>query len=167
MTDEIPLPGRDDAAYTFWDGTRQRTVDPLEAGAILEAECPNYLELLQDFAREVPEGFSGLLEATGPGADLKEKRKQAEDKLLSTARKMFGLKPKSDASGVVSGLGRVATMEVLTHYFVFMGQMATEARPFATSQPRASPSTLGGSPGESSAVCGSAESTSSPSTKPE
>jgi hypothetical protein len=132
--------------FEFHDGTKDREVDPLEVGSVLEAECPEYLELAETLVSEpaikLPPG--GLTESVG------NQKVEANQKLLAVTRKMFGVKPFSSVDGKRSGLTQEETLALLASFMKFMGGLADEARPFVSSPPPGTPSTSSDSTTESS-----------------
>ena len=117
---------RSRAIFVYHDGARRRRADPVAVGAALEAAEPEYLALLA----EVNQPPAAL--PPGPvRAELAARQRAAAARLVAMARKAFGLAQLSDAGGVTDG----EALGVLTNYFLFMEDLADEARPFATSPP--------------------------------
>lgn len=117
--------------FEYSDGTRTRRADPLAAFAAFESACPDFEEQLK--ALDEPTGVA--LPPGAVAAALKTGRADALKKLLAATRAAFGVKPLDDAGG----LTEAETLQLLTRFFVWMGEAARDARPFSDSRPRASP----------------------------
>ena len=136
--------------FAYRDGARPRRADPLVAGRKLEAACPDYADLLAVVGADPPPDLVAAM--TEPvAADLKRRKAEAVAKLTAAADAAFGLKPLSDSGG----LTEVERFQVLADFFVFMGGLADQSRPFSTSQSRASPTTPPDSPTGSFVASGS------------
>jgi hypothetical protein len=107
--------------FHYYDGTRTVRADPMVVGARLEAECPNYYELLLILKQDVGTAPVGPVRR-----ELLEQKKEAAEKLAKSAMKVFRLKPLDQEGGVTQG----EAMRVLTKYFVFMEELATAAEVF-------------------------------------
>lgn len=114
--------------FHFHDGVRWRRLDPMTVGVRLEQLCPEYpdrLALIGKNPSTVP---------VGPTRDdLKARQMEAAQELVTAARAVFDLKPLSDDGGVTSG----EAIGVLTQYFLFMEDLATEASVFTDSPKQA------------------------------
>ncbi len=149
MPDRVP---EDRCIFSFWDGTRQREVDPMEAGIVLEAECPEYVGLLEEVSAP-----PAVLPPGGVATQLAGDKRQAAEKLLTVTRKMFGVTPFRFENGVRSGLTRAETFDLMTDFILFLSGLSKKAAPFSNSQPRASPcpSTPSGATAAPSSASGS------------
>lgn len=115
---------RSRAIFVYYDGSRRRRADPVAVGAALEEAEPEYISLLAEI-NQPPAALP-----PGPVRDeLAARQRAAAARLVAMARRAFGLPPLSDADGVTDG----EALGVLTQYFLFMEDLADEARPFATS----------------------------------
>lgn len=137
--------------FTYSDGRTQRRADPIVVGRALEEARPDYLETLNTLYSEIP---AELLAKAGPvvNENLRKQKEAAIATLVKAADAAFGLTPLDDSGG----LTEAERLRVLVDYLVFMQRLADAARPFSTSQPRASPSPPPDSPTEPSAASGTA-----------
>lgn len=114
------------AIYRYHDGTRARRADPVAVGAALERFQPDYLDLLADVHKSPAQVPMGLVRD-----QLVARQREVASKLVELSRKVFGLPVLTDAGGVTDG----EALGVLTGYFLFMEELADEARPFGSSPP--------------------------------
>ena len=130
--------------FKFWDGDRVRYADPVLVGAALEAAEPEYADLLVTVTRDL-----SMLPAA-VADDARQKRDRAVERLAAAACKALGVKPLApDGTGVT----QAEAVNLVTDYFLYMEELARDARLFRDSQRRESGSPVG-SRTESSAASG-------------
>ena len=127
---------RERLVFRFRDGRRKRWADPLAVEAsLIESLGRDWRQALADMAKPVPQGLVGEQreEAESRSEDLRRR-------VLTAAHRAFGTEPLSDRDGRMTGLTEVETFDLLGGFLRFCNDLVRLARPFASAQPRASPS---------------------------
>lgn len=109
----------------YWDGTRNRRIDPIVVGTRLEEKCPDYMKLLDTVYKDPASVMPGPLQQ-----ELVASQKAARDKLCEAARAVFDVKPLTEDGGLTDG----ETMRLLLQYFLYMEELASRATIFPTWQ---------------------------------
>lgn len=112
--------------FSYHDGSAWRYADPVAVGSALEADLPDYLEILDILAKRPADVPAGSLRK-----DLVDKQRESLVKLAATARKVFKIAPLDDKTGW--GATDAQAIGVVTRYFVFMEGLARKAELFTDS----------------------------------
>jgi hypothetical protein len=142
--------------FRFHDGTRWRYTDPIVIDREINRVFPEYQTAIKFL--EIPEPDGGM-----PPEALEQcvrDQKRAIEKLVAMVREVFGVKALDDAG---NGLTESESLDLLTSFILFSGELATAAAPLSNSPgpvaPSCPPAITGSSAECTSGVTASASST--------
>lgn len=140
----MPFSPSERAIYRFHNGTEVVAVDPL--AVLRKIEAVDGLALKED-----------LQIAAAEGEEFQADANAAVGRLVAAAREALGVKPFAEVQGKQWGLTDSESLALLVDFVTFVGGLAREAVPFASSPaPTASP--VSESATDSSSECGSIKS---------
>lgn len=112
--------------FSFWDGTRRRSIDPLPAWAAFNAAMGQDVETaLRAMYKQPPPGCVGVLLERY----LSDKEATAV-KIADAACAAFAIEPFADDADGVRGLTRADRIALARDYLVFMLELAEGSAPF-------------------------------------
>lgn len=141
--------------FTYWDGRDVRKKDPFEIeDGLTDALGYDWPEVVAELNVPDPPGLVG--EAADQARDQRAEKRR---RVLAAICAAFDVRPYTDRAeedGKPHGLNLIELFGLLAGYEKLAVQLLRASRPFASSQPRASPSTPPASPPPSSPECTSA-----------
>lgn len=124
----------DRSIFPFHDGTRPRFADPVVLWARLEEACGgDPVAFVRLISQEPPPAPPGV-DAAAVHADLFARKDAAARTLADAVCTAFGVEPLSDEGGTVRGLTRQRRIGLAVQLAFFLGGLAEQARPFASTR---------------------------------